>query len=53
VIGALLALQRSHGGALPGQMRAFGIQGNGVSRLFMSHPPIEERIAALHAGAQR
>lgn len=53
MIGALLALQQSHGGALPGQMRAFGIQGDGVGRLFMSHPPIEERITALQAGAQR
>ena len=53
MIGALLALQRSHGGALPGQLRAFGIQGDRVGRLFMSHPPIEERIAALQAGAER
>ena len=53
MIGALLTLQQSHGGALPGQMRAFGIQGDGVARLFMSHPPIEERIAALQAGAER
>ena len=29
------------------------IQGNGVSRVFMSHPPIEERIAALQADARR
>jgi heat shock protein HtpX len=31
-------------------MRAFGISGGraaGLRRLFMSHPPIEERIAAL------
>jgi heat shock protein HtpX len=53
MIGALFALQRSHGGALPGQLRAFGIQGDGVARLFMSHPPIEERIAVLQAGAER
>lgn len=33
---------------LPKAMRAFGIAGGGgVSRLFMSHPPIAERIAAL------
>lgn len=33
---------------LPKAMQAFGIAGGGgVSRLFMSHPPIAERIAAL------
>jgi len=35
---------------LPDQMAAFGISGRfgaGLSRLFMSHPPLEERIAAL------
>lgn len=33
---------------LPKQMQAFGIaDGGGVSRLFMSHPPIADRIAAL------
>lgn len=35
---------------LPAQMRGFGISGSmgqGLRRLFMSHPPIEERIAAL------
>lgn len=51
MIGALLELQRAHGQALPGQFQAFGIQGGRVSRLFMSHPPLEERIAALRAGA--
>jgi heat shock protein HtpX len=33
-------------------MAAFGISGgigDGLKRLFMSHPPIEERIAALQA----
>jgi heat shock protein HtpX len=35
---------------LPAQMKAFGIAGGGgLSRLFMSHPPLEERIAALQA----
>ncbi|MGR8951109.1 MAG: protease HtpX [Gammaproteobacteria bacterium] len=48
MIGALRALQRSHEpAALPGQLAAFGINGGGVMRLFMSHPPLEERIAAL------
>jgi len=39
--------------ALPDQMAAFGISGGigkGLSRLFMTHPPLEERIAALKSG---
>ncbi|MFZ2854764.1 MAG: protease HtpX [Rhodocyclaceae bacterium] len=35
---------------LPGKMDAFGISGgvaSGFTRLFMSHPPLEERIATL------
>jgi len=49
MIAALRALQRNHNPEdLPGQMAAFGINGGGgVQRLFMSHPPLEERIAAL------
>jgi heat shock protein HtpX len=48
MIAALQALQRAHEPAeLPGQLAAFGIHGGGISRLFMSHPPLEERIAAL------
>jgi heat shock protein HtpX len=48
MIGALQALQRSHEPAeLPGELAAFGINGGGVQRLFMSHPPLDERIAAL------
>jgi heat shock protein HtpX len=44
----LRALQRSHEPAeLPGELAAFGINGGGVQRLFMSHPPLDERIAAL------
>jgi len=38
---------------LPDQLAAFGIAGgigSGMKRLFMSHPPLEERIAALKAG---
>jgi heat shock protein HtpX len=54
MIGALQALQRGQEPAdLPGQMAAFGISGarpQGWKRLFMSHPPLEERIAALEAG---
>jgi heat shock protein HtpX len=39
---------------LPDQLHAFGISGAkkaGVARLFMSHPPLDERIAALQAMA--
>lgn len=38
---------------LPDQMAAFGISGGigkGFRRLFMSHPPLDERIAALQQG---
>ncbi len=52
----IAALQRLAGFAgeshLPDQLAAFGINGRigqGLTRLFMSHPPIEERIAALRA----
>ena len=51
----ILALQRlqaqNEPGALPGQLAAFGISGGvkiGLQKLLMSHPPIHERIAALH-----
>jgi heat shock protein HtpX len=48
MISALEALQRAHEPSqLPGELAAFGINGGGVQRLFMSHPPLEERIAAL------
>jgi len=49
MIAALRRLQQvTDPQPLPEQMRAFGISSpNGVMRLFMSHPPLEERIAAL------
>jgi len=51
MIGALEALQRVHGEGLPQAMQAFGVAGpdrvTGLKRLFMSHPPLEERIEAL------
>lgn len=48
MIGALRALQRAHEPAsMPGELAAFGINGGGISRLFMSHPPLDERIEAL------
>jgi heat shock protein HtpX len=54
MIGALQALQRAHEPKdLPGEFAAFGISGGfatGLKKLFLSHPPLEERIAALQAG---
>lgn len=37
----------------PGKMRAFGIAGGGrgLMQWFTSHPPLEDRIGALRAGA--
>jgi heat shock protein HtpX len=37
---------------LPGELAAFGISGQsvgGIARLFLSHPPLEERIRALES----
>ena len=54
MIGALERLQQRHAGPLPDKMAAFGIAGglgSGLKRLFMTHPPLEERIAALRAQA--
>jgi heat shock protein HtpX len=56
MIAALQRLEQAHGGPLPGQLAAFGISGGfaaGLQRLFMSHPPIPERIAALRAASMR
>jgi len=51
MIGALEALKRAHDPeGLPQQMAAFGISAgepSGLRRFFMSHPPLDERIAAL------
>lgn len=50
MIAALERLQASYGHShLPEQVKAFGITPgkSGIMRLFMSHPPLEERIAAL------
>ena len=55
MIGALEALKRvNEPQDLPKQMAAFGISGaapSGLKRLFMSHPPLDERIAALRQAA--
>ena len=45
---ALQRLQQAHPEPLPDKMSAFGIAGGkGIGRLFMTHPPLEERIQAL------
>lgn len=54
MIGALEALARASGRPtdMPDQMAAFGIRGgvpSGLKKLFMTHPPIEERIRSLRA----
>jgi heat shock protein HtpX len=53
MINALSRLDRSQPAALPQALQAFGISGkragSGLTRLFLSHPPIAERIAALQA----
>ena len=53
MIDALKRLGSLHPAPLPEKMAAFGISGSsggGIRRLFMTHPPLEERIAALEAG---
>ncbi len=54
MIAALERLKQAHEPSrLPDQIKAFGIsggQGWGIKRLFMTHPPLDERIAALRAG---
>ncbi len=49
MIAALERLKGNHEQtALPAQMSALGISGGGaIMKLFMSHPPLDERIAAL------
>ncbi len=53
MIKALARLERGMPAQLPESLEAFGISGGkreGIRRLFMSHPPIPERIEALRAG---
>jgi heat shock protein HtpX len=53
MIAALERLAAGRTAPLPDQMAAFGIAGGlggGIKRLFMTHPPLEERIAALKRG---
>jgi heat shock protein HtpX len=51
MIAALERLAHSYGqSTLPSEVRAFGISGgvaSGLKKLFMSHPPLSERIQAL------
>jgi heat shock protein HtpX len=53
MISALQRLKANHGeSTLPNTIAAFGISGplaDGLRRLFMSHPPLDERIAALQS----
>lgn len=53
MIAALQRLELNHGqSTLPSQVQAFGIAGGlgqGLRKLFMSHPPLSERIATLRA----
>ena len=55
MVSALMRLRQAGQEPLPGSHAAFGIAGGGTGglrRLFMSHPPIEERIAALQTAAR-
>lgn len=53
MIAALERLAQNHGeSGLPTQIAAFGISGGGgLKRLLTSHPPLQERIAALRNAA--
>lgn len=50
MINALARLGGVHTAELPKSMAAMGIAG-GIGQLFSTHPPIEERIAALQNSA--
>jgi heat shock protein HtpX len=57
MIAALERLKLNHEqpAQLPDAVKAFGISGGvgaGLKRLFMSHPPLDERIAVLRSGEQ-
>ena len=46
MIGALKRLKQGQAGELPKQLAAFGINSS-VKNMFSTHPPLEDRIAAL------
>jgi heat shock protein HtpX len=48
MIHALARLGQMQAGTLPSSVAAMGITGD-LGKLFASHPPLEERIAALQA----
>lgn len=54
MIAALERLRGNGDSSLPTEVSAFGIAGGGgtniLKRLFLSHPPLEERIATLRRG---
>ena len=53
MIAALQRLQAEQGQPveMPAEMTAFGMRGDGISSLFATHPPLEERIRALQNNA--
>ncbi|MBI5429362.1 MAG: protease HtpX [Nitrosomonadales bacterium] len=53
MIAALERLKMNHEQTvLPEKMAAFGISGGkGFAKMFMTHPPLDERIAALRSGS--
>lgn len=52
MISALRKLKQAHDPQpLPDEMAAFGISGAGLKELFASHPPLDDRIAALEKAA--
>jgi len=56
MIDALQMLKRSQGEPMPQQLQAFGINTGstgGLMHLFMSHPPLDVRIAALQSQETR
>lgn len=48
MIAALEKLKQGQAGELPNQLAAFGISSN-MKKMFSTHPPLDERIAALRA----
>jgi heat shock protein HtpX len=49
MINALARLGGMHPAELPKNMAALGISSGSIGKLFATHPPLEERIAALQA----